>query len=470
MLVTNTSTDSIQWDNLDIYDKSRYNYKTVKKEIILSDLSNKDLFDMNNDTKSKMTYKQIMEVTGLTRGQVAGRIRQYKIGNNSKIETVGSKGSTQVGNTRTIFQKNMPIVGLKELYKLHSININEWRLDKSVVNFWGSARNPNTQVKAWLTPLRPEAIYPVVSPIEIKMGRAIKVKNFQRPFERLLFLPDAHTGFERDLRTGKLTEYHDRAAMEVAVQVASATQPDVIVLSGDWADFAEVSDKFPRTPQCEQIVQPTIIELVWWLAQLRIVCPNARIVYIEGNHEHRLPKLLAKHLPWAYDLTSVEDLDGHPALSVPSLLGLDALNIEWLGGYPKNKLVLSPSLVVTHGNKTRAGAGNTVRYTIKNRQYTEVYGHLHRAEMTSKTVHDMEGNQHYITAISSGLLGHIDGRIPGGSDEYDWQQAFTIVDYTKDWAQPYLTYIKDGMALLNGVWYKAGGVKSLIKAATNLNI
>jgi hypothetical protein len=437
----------------------------------LSNLTNKDLYDMHEDPKSKMTYQQIADLVGLTRGQVAGRIRKYKKeGLNSKVDVSGSKGSTQVGNTRTIFQKNMPIVGLEELYTLHNIKIEDWRLDKSVVNFWGSAGNPNTQVKAWLTPLKPEAVYPVVSPVSIQMGRPIKVKNIQRPFERLLFLPDAHTGFERNLDTGKLTEYHDRAAMEVAVQIAAATQPDVIVLSGDWADLAEVSDKFPRSPQCEQIVQPTIIELAWWLAQLRIVCPNARIVYLEGNHENRIPKLLAKHLPWAYDLNNADDLDGHPALSIPSLLNLDALNIEYLSGYPKNRLVLSPSLVANHGNKTRAGAGNTVRFTIKSRQYTEVYGHLHRAEMTSKTVHDMDGNQHYITAVSSGLLGHIDGRIPGGSAEYDWQQAITLIDYTKDWAQPYLTYIKDGFALLNGVWYKAAGVKSLIKRATGLNI
>jgi hypothetical protein len=437
----------------------------------LSNLTNKDLYDMHKDPKSKMTYQQIADLVGLTRGQVAGRIRQYKKqGLNSKVDISGSKGSTQVGNTRTIFQKNMPIVGLEELYKLHSIKIEDWRLDKSVVNFWGSAGNPNTQVKAWLTPLRPEAVYPVVSPVSIQMGRPIKVKNIQRPFQRLLFLPDAHTGFERNLDTGKLTEYHDRDAMEVAVQIAAATQPDVIVLSGDWADLAEVSDKYPRTPQCEQIVQPTIIELAWWLAQLRIVCPNARIVYLEGNHENRIPKLMAKHLPWAYDLQSVDDLDGHPALSIPTLLNLDALNIEYLSGYPKNRLVLSDALVCNHGNKTRAGAGATVRYTIKTRQYTEVYGHLHRAEMTSKTVHDMSGKSHYITAVSSGLLGHIDGRIPGGADEYDWQQAVTLVDYTNDWAQPQMVYIKDGVALLNGVWYQAAGVKGLIKKATRLNI
>jgi len=252
--------------------------------------------------------------------------------------------------------------------------------------------------------------------------------------------------------------------------IAVETQPDEIVLSGDWVDFAEISDKYLRTPQCEQMVQPTIIELAWWLAQFRAVCPNARMIYLEGNHENRLPKMMAKHIPWAYDLHSINELEDHPALSVPRLLGLDQLNIEWVGNYPSARLPLSPSLAVSHGEIARAGRGATVHYTIRGSQYTEVYGHVHRAEITSKTIHDINGGQHYITHVSAGLLGHIDGRIPGGKSEYDWQQALVVVDYTDDMAQPQLVYIKDGMALFEGVWYKARGTKTMIQKATNLNI
>jgi UDP-2,3-diacylglucosamine pyrophosphatase LpxH len=73
-------------------------------------------------------------------------------------------------------------------------------------------------------------------------------------------------------------------------------QPDTVVINGDWLDMSEWSDKFAREPGFFFTTQPALFECHYWLQKLRRTLPNARIVYIEGNHEIRLKNSMTSHL------------------------------------------------------------------------------------------------------------------------------------------------------------------------------
>lgn len=54
------------------------------------------------------------------------------------------------GNERTIFVRSHQIRTLDELLKYSNVDMNEWKVSKHTVNKWGSEKNANFQVKAWL--------------------------------------------------------------------------------------------------------------------------------------------------------------------------------------------------------------------------------------------------------------------------------------------------------------------------------
>jgi len=92
---------------------------------------------------------------------------------------------------------------------------------------------------------------------------------------------------------------------------------------------------------------------------------NVRIIYREGNHEERLPRLLATKLPELHGLTSI-----------PELLRLSELGIEWVGERDRIRV---GSLWIDHGHEWFGSGGvNPARaYRMKAGDNVMV-GHVHR--------------------------------------------------------------------------------------------
>jgi len=92
---------------------------------------------------------------------------------------------------------------------------------------------------------------------------------------------------------------------------------------------------------------------------------NVRIIYREGNHEERLPRILATKLP---------ELQG--LISLPELLKLSELNIEWVGDRDRVRI---GQLWVDHGHEWFGSGGvNPARaYRMKAGDNVMV-GHVHR--------------------------------------------------------------------------------------------
>ena len=292
----------------------------------------------------------------------------------------------------------------------------------------------------------PIPVEPTFQPISCSIEYPSPRKPKRGSVIRALILGDAHIGFKKDLKDAKLYPFHDRKALDVAVQVAELYQPNLIGVIGDWLDMSRWTKKFASDPEFYWATQPAILEGHWWLRRLRESCPDTRIVYLEGNHEKRMRSYIRDHMMEAYHLHGVSDQ--FPVLGLPHLLNLSKLQIDWAGGYPEDAVYYpAPWLCWEHGNVARV-PGITAKAMIEHVVSWRVFGHVHRREVVSRTFE--KGRN--ISGVNFGCLCHVDGRVPGSSLKSQWQQGFGIMEFAESLPSPSIEMITvvDGKATWRG--------------------
>ena len=325
---------------------------------------------------------------------------------------------------------------LDELLKSCNVDMKIWAVDRYIVNKWETAmktadkiiHRPLFQVKAWLVRIQPvEVEFPHIKPIAPINFKKPKIKrNLSKKFKKALIIPDAQFGFRRDLDTGDLDPFHDRTALDCVLQIAELEKPDMIIYLGDMLDLPEWSDKFLFSPHFFFTTQPAINELHWWTKEFRQHCDS--MVYIEGNHELRMSKAIARNVIAAYNLKPANQ-PKNVQMTIPTLLALDDLDIEYRGPYPAGEYWLNDNLRISHGTIARKGNADTVKAILAQARNSEIVGHIHRHEMAQKTVHPRKGIRTYV-AYSPGTIARIESNIvPAYLPRNDWQQGFAIVNY-----------------------------------------
>ena len=83
--------------------------------------------------------------------------------------------------------------------------------------------------------------------------------------------------------------FHDEKALLLFKMFLRRERPDWLILNGDFQDFWEISS-YDLTPRIERDFQREIEIGRSVLRSFRRSLPNARITWIEGNHEFRLRK------------------------------------------------------------------------------------------------------------------------------------------------------------------------------------
>lgn len=364
-------------------------------------------------------------------------------------------GTNEANNVRT----------LDDLLREAPVDLKVWRAESHEINSWPTtAKNKvtqelisrrNWQVRAKFVRIQPVPIHPAVQPLSINAEITPPSKARRDGIQQTLILTDPQFGFHKDINTGRLEPFHDRKALDVALQIAQAVQPDRIIWLGDMEDLPDWSDRFLRSPEFYWTTQPSIIETVWWLAQFRLACPDADILILEGNHDKRLQDALLKHLPAAYNLRPPSEMHLPPALSIPRLLDLDTLHIEYVPDYPNGIVWLNQAAAVIHGDVARGNPGATVAKVVKDNDVTVIQGHIHRTEWASRTIHSPTGRRP-VYAFCPGCLCRIDGAVPGVKKRQNWQQGIGIVYHDDESeATPVPIPIRRGKAIHGGVLYEA---------------
>lgn len=376
----------------------------------------------------------------------------------------------------------------EELLKKAGVNLDEWIVDKKMVNCWDAMSKDGPvkmyQIKVWLT-RKPSFYITAVQPISPTPRKRLRST---RPVRTAVIIPDSQHGFrsrqvlnkETGIYEQKLIPMHDRKACDAALIVCEQRQPDEIILMGDMVDFADFS-KYSLENDAKFLVQPMLMELFWWLQSIRRSCPRSKIRWLAGNHELRLQKALQDKLPQAADLRPVTDIDGPPSLSIERLMSLDQIDVDYIPEYGK-PYWLFDKIKCHHGYVVRPKGGQTVSSILSGESsYSHIVGHIHRREIASRTtsipVKSDNGETisapQTIYAMSPGCLCSLDnGIVPSykGKPELDWQQGVGIVEMFADQVFMNIVPIEKGRFILDGIVYEGQDRIEDIRKATGLNV
>lgn len=297
--------------------------------------------------------------------------------------------------------------------------------------------------------------FPVVRPVMIDFHVPPAAPRPPRKRDRVaLVLGDTQNGYRRDTRSGRLTEFHDRSVWDLFAQAVRDLQPDEVIFGGDMVDLPEWSTRWTQEPEFAHTTQPTLEELAWWFARVSHAAPGARRRWIAGNHDERLASAVIANTKAAYGVRPVDAIDGHDALSLPSLLALDSLGIEYVGPYPRGRVTLSPDLQVIHGDVAKGAPGATGGEYARTLQRSTVYFHDHRRSWVTVT---KKTTREEVAAVNPGCACHLDGRVPGSDPGCNWQQGFLLVEYDPEGGPARFEPIAvhDGVAFIRGQYYQA---------------
>lgn len=322
---------------------------------------------------------------------------------------------------------------------------------KYLVNKWDAVSKDGPielfQVKAWLE-RRPDFFHTKIEPVKpFKRNPPPR----QAPDQVALIIPDSQHGFRR--QGGKLIPMHDRRCVDLAIQVCDFLKPDEVVLLGDMLDLAPWSTKYSTPPDLKYTTQPSLIELHWFLQALRS-SGDHRITYIEGNHESRIRKAITDRLEEAVDLRPVGRDAEHPLLSIPNLLSLDEIAVDYVEPYGSAYWLFDDLVRIHHGNTVRTKGGQTVTAMLSSGTTShEIVGHIHRREFASRRI-PAEGKFKTINAMSPGCFCRIDtevSMVPAYAGKpVDWQHGMGIVYKYGDKVSMHLIPIDDGVCYVDG--------------------
>ena len=307
--------------------------------------------------------------------------------------------------------------------------------------------------------------WPVVQqakPATIK-PRAVKKVPREDGAQTAVILPDPQIGFRR-LADGTLEPFHDLRAMDIGLQILKEVNPDLVVNLGDFLDFAILSSKFVRDPSFSETTQAAIDAAYRFLCEQRAATePGTEVVLFEGNHDLRLPLYVIENAKEAFGLKRAETPEAWPVMSVPFLLRLDELDVEYVDGYPAGSYWVNDNLVLIHGSRASSVTGKTASLVVDDERVSIMYGHIHRIEEVMRT-RNTRGGPKFSSASSPWCLCRIDGKVPSTKSSKitpnkplpprfeDWQQGLSVVTYMpgNGWFDTETIKIFEGVATYRG--------------------
>lgn len=416
-------------------------------------------------SKTDTEISHLLAAQGVTLTSDAVRKRRQVMGL-KKVDKQGAvmtPGTGNLGKIAALLEKSG--IPVDEIENVQTVRINTYQaLTK---NESGEAEIHDLEAASLV--LKPKwqsgPKWPVVqaaTPVKIM---PLKVTKKEGGFKTAVILPDVQIGFRRDIVTGQLEPFHDEKAMDIAIQIVRETQPDLIINLGDLVDFPQFG-KYTQEASFALTTQASIDRAHKFLADQRANAPHAEIRLLEGNHSRRLPNMITNNAVAAFGLQRANQPQSWPVLSVPSLLRLDELEVEFISGYPANITWINDRLAAIHGHKVRS-SGSTASAVVDDERVSIIFGHIHRIEAQAKTRNTKNGPR-TVTAWSPGCLCRIDGAVPSTTGSTDlmgrhieraqnWQNGLAVVTYGEG-DQPFAyeqVGIFDGLAFHRGKPYFA---------------
>lgn len=230
--------------------------------------------------------------------------------------------------------------------------------------------------------------------------------------------------------------FADKHAMSVVRGIIKDVQPNLVVHVGDLLDCYSISS-FDQNPLRRNSLQDEIDQAGGHLHQTAQCAPDAERIYLGGNHEDRLRKLIWKLQGASRELARLRVFQR--VMTWPSLLGLEQIGWEYVD-YTDQPLVGRLSkLLLKHGDIVRKWSGWSAKGEWEKHAKGGISGHTHRL---GAFYHRDMGGSH---------VWHETGCTCSLKPEYvrhpDWQHACLVIMYTDERFQVEPVYIQDGKAL-----------------------
>lgn len=239
--------------------------------------------------------------------------------------------------------------------------------------------------------------------------RATEIKRKRRnvhtvtgaPAATCLSIPTAPEGTKVLLWGCIHIPFHDQRTLAAIERFVRDFRPDIAIYMGDTLDCFELS-KFSKSPLKRSTWADDLRGGKAILANHRRLMKDARLIWIDGNHEYRL---------WLYSITKAPVFAD--VVDPPTLFGLRDLDIEYL---PFGSHVNLLGLQVEHGCFARKFSGYSARAERERHGTSGCSVHTHRRGMHCWT--DERGPH---TWHELGCIARLD---PDWLPHADWQHGF----------------------------------------------
>lgn len=241
-----------------------------------------------------------------------------------------------------------------------------------------------------------------------------KNKKLQRPrptkknnIERWIVLPDIHASVDGE---------HDANALATVEEFIASRRWDGYLNLGDLIDFSIISSHNIgnlRAVEGGRILEEYKVADAILTRHEKIIRtnnPQARMIYLEGNHEFRIERLI----------------DANPALEgsleVEKVLDLNKRRIEWIRSWSKGELFTLGNCAFHHGLYCN---DHHAKKMVQRFGKNILYGHVHDQQSYSSHGHPAEN---VLIGASLGCLCKVPQQYLRGSPTR-WVQAITIFEY-----------------------------------------
>lgn len=227
----------------------------------------------------------------------------------------------------------------------------------------------------------------------------------QKGYVVVSHLSDLHKGDE------------DEDAGEMNYTMVGLKQPDFIVVGSDTADFGVISH-FTPDPDDYESVQDVIDDFSkWWqphIDRLQAIAPDAKLVFIYGNHEIRIHDWVAENAP------KFRKTINRAWVEAVRYGG----RVMYIG---RTQEVEISGLLVQHGNVTTQNTSKALLDRVSY-QVSVMTGHIHKV-----TNYTQQGRRYMVSACTGGTTQNLNPRYykkKGLSPPRPWTQgtAFATVD------------------------------------------
>lgn len=310
----------------------------------------------------------------------------------------------------------------EELMRELGVDPSDWHVDSIDVNRWGNVDDPNYQLKVRLKNLKPENL--ILAPEIPDLLPRIYSKPSNDEAELVVFVSDFHAPF------------HDPHLLRQFIDWLATNQPHRIIVGGDLGDFPAQS-RHRHKPEWNASAQECVNAMFQILLAIRLVCPNAEIVFLPGNHDERIRNAIIDHNQGLFELRAADQSGEPQALSVwdiRNLLHLDKLGISYIdpaGTYEYALYPISTKLAATHGWIAQNKSGYSAAKTLESLGHSVIVGHTHRRGFYYETTYEIDGTPRDRVAVEAGCMClHKKGL--GYARAANWQQGFVTVSVHAD--------------------------------------